>query len=143
MKKFMLLVLSGVALAFLAQPTMAKAQTGDALAKTAQAVKELTDFPALGKRTTVDVNARGGADVGQMGKAAGLYQEALASAKSGSADAKAIHQLEMALAYAKTRQHKEARLSGEGALFYLCKQNNGDPKETCDTVPKFGSYVAP
>ena len=143
MKKFMLLALSGVALAMLSQPPVAKAQVSDALSKTAQAVKELTDFPAQGKRTTVDVTARGGADVGQMGKAAGLYQEALSSAKSGNADRKAIHQLEMAYGYAKTRQHKEARLSGEGALFYLCKQNNGDPKETCDNVPKYGSYVAP
>lgn len=143
MKKFMLLALSGFALAFLAQPTVAKAQTSDALSKTAQAVKELTDFPALGKRTTVDLNARGGADVGQMGKAAGLFQDALASAKSGNADRKAIQQLEMAYGYAKAREHKEARLSGEGALFHLCKQNNGDPKDICDTVPKFGSYVAP
>jgi len=143
MKKFMLLTLSGVAVALLSQPPLVKAQSSDALAKTAQAVKELTDFPALGKRTTVDLNARGGADVGQMGKAAGLFQDALASAKSGGADAKAVHQLEMALGYAKAREHKEARLSGEGALFYLCKQNNGDPREVCDTVPKFGSYVAP
>jgi hypothetical protein len=143
MKKFMLLALSGVALAMLSQPPVAKAQSDDALAKTAQAVKELTDFPALGKRTTVDLSARGGADVGQIRKAAGLFQEALASAKSGGADAKAVHQLEMALAYAKTSQHKESRLSGEGALFYLCKQNNGEPKATCDTAPKFGSYAAP
>lgn len=143
MKKFMLLAASGIALAMLSQPPVAKAQSGDALAKTAQAVKELTDFPGLGKRMTADLNARSGADVGQIGKAAGLLQEALASAKSGGADAKAIHQLEMALAYAKAKEHKEARLSGEGALFYLCKQNNGEPKETCDKVPKFGSYVAP
>lgn len=143
MKKFMLLTLGGVALGLLGQPPLATAQVSEALSLTAQAVKELTDFPAQGGRTNVDLNARGGADVGQMGKAANLYKDALDKAKSGNADRKAIHQLEMALGYAKVRDHKPARLSGEGALYYLCKQNNGDPKETCDKVPKFGSYVAP
>jgi hypothetical protein len=143
MKKFMLLTLSGAVLALLSQPPVATAQVSDALSLTAQAVKELTDFPAQGKRYTVDLNSLGGADVRQMSKAAGLYQDALDKAKSGGADRKAIHELEMALGYAKTKQHKESRLSGEGALYYLCKQNNGDPKETCDKVPKYGSYVAP
>jgi hypothetical protein len=143
MKKFMLLTLSGVALGLVSQPPVAQAQVSEALSLTAQAVKELTDFPGKGGRTNVDITARGGADVGQMAKAANLYKDALDKAKSGNADQKAVQKLEEALAYAKARDHKPARLSGEGALFYLCKQNNGDPKETCDKVPKFGSYVAP
>jgi hypothetical protein len=143
MKKLMLLALGLTVLALLSQPPVAQAQVSDALKLTAQAVKELTDYPAQGKRYTVDLNALGGADVRQIKKAAGLYQDALDKAKSGNADRKAIFQLEMALAYAKATEHKEARLSGEGALYYLCKQNNGDPKETCDKVPKYGSYVAP
>ena len=138
-----MLLTAAAALLCMGMPHVAQAQVSDALSSTAQAVKELTDFPGLGKRTTVDLNARGGADVGQIKKAAGLYQEALEKAKAGSADQKAIKQLEMAYKYAKASLHKEARLSGEGALFYLCKQNNGEPKETCDNVPKFGSYVAP
>ena len=143
MKKFMLLTLSGAVLALLSQPPVAQAQVSDALSLTAQAVKELTDYPGQGKRYTVDVTALSGSDVRQTKKAAGLYQDALDKAKSGGADRKAIHELEMALAYAKAGEHKESRLSGEGALYYLCKQNNGDPKETCDKVPKYGSYVAP
>jgi hypothetical protein len=49
----------------------------------------------------------------------------------------------MATAYANATEHKEARLSGEGAMYYLCKQNNNEPKDTCDKVPKYGSYTAP
>ncbi|MFM8551870.1 MAG: hypothetical protein ACKOCD_06090 [Nitrospiraceae bacterium] len=138
-----LLLTVAAALLGMGMPYMAQAQSSDALSSTAQAVKELTDHPGQGKRTLADMNTLGGADVGQMGKAAGLFQEALDKAKSGGADQKAINQLEMAYKYAKAREHKEARLSGEGALFYLCKQNNGEPKDTCDKTPKFGSYVAP
>ncbi|MEW6543780.1 MAG: helix-hairpin-helix domain-containing protein [Nitrospirota bacterium] len=142
MKKMMFLAVAAAAVA-LSQPPQASAQVSEALSLTAQAVKELTDFPAVGKRYTVDLTKLGGADVRQIDKAAGLYQDALAKAKGASADKNAIHQLEMATAYAKARLHKEARLSGQGALFYLCKQNNGEPKETCEKVPKYGSYTAP
>jgi hypothetical protein len=101
-----------------------------------QAIKELTDHPGLGKRTTVDLNARGGADVGQTAKAAGLLADAL----SKTSDANAKLQLELATAYAKAHLHKEARLSAQGALHYLCQSGGGSG---CENVPKYGSYVAP
>ncbi len=143
MKKFMLLALGAGALALVSQPPAAEAQVAEALSLTTQAVKELTDYPGLGKRTTVDLNARSGADVGQMDKAAALLGDALGKAKSGGADKMAILQLDLAHRYAKSREHKEARLSAQGAQFYLCKQNNNQPEDVCNTVPKYGSYVAP
>jgi len=142
MRKLMLTALGAVAVAVLSQPPQVQAQASEALTLTAQAVKELTDYPALGMRHTVDLNALGGADVRQIKKAAGLFQDALGKARSGG-DANAIHQLEMATNYAKATMHKEARLSGEGALHYLCKQAGGQPADVCDKVPKYGSYVAP
>jgi len=141
-KKLMLLAVTA-AVAVLSQPPQVQAQASEALSLTAQAVKELTDYPALGMRHTVDVTALGGADVRQIKKAAGLLQDALGKARSGGGDANAVHQLEMATNYAKATMHKEARLSAEGALHYLCKQAGGQPSDVCDKVPKYGSYVAP
>ena len=132
MKKLMYMALGVAVLMLLSAPPVAQAQQ----AEVSQAIKELTDFPANGKRTTVDLNARGGADVGQMDKAAGLLQDAL----SKTSDAKAKSQLELATAYAKARMHKEARLSAQGALYYLCQGGGG---AGCEDVPKYGSYVAP
>jgi len=131
MKKLMVAVLGIAALGFVSVPAVQAQQ-----AEVSQAIKELTDFPANGMRTTVDLNARGGADVGQMDKAAGLLQSAL----SKTSDAKAKAQLELAVAYAKAREHKEARLSAQGALYYLCQSGGG---AGCEDVPKYGSYVAP
>jgi hypothetical protein len=108
------------------------------LAEVNEAIKVLTDFPALGKRTTVDLNARGGADVGQIDKAAALLAEAV----NKTTDPRARAQLELARDYAKARLHKEARLSAQGGLYYLC-QAAGGSGEGCDKVPKFGSYTAP
>ena len=132
MKKLLMLALGVAVLMLLSAPPVAQAQQ----AEVSQAIKELTDFPANGKRTTVDLNARGGADVGQMDKAAGLLADAL----SKTSDANAKRQLELAVAYAKAREHKEARLSAQGALYYLCQSGGG---AGCEDVPKYGSYVAP
>jgi hypothetical protein len=132
MKKLMLLVLGLAVATLLSAPPAARAQASEV----SQAIKELTDHPGLGKRTTVDLNARGGADVGQIDKAAGLLQEAL----NRTSDANAKLQLELAVAYARAREHKEARLSAQGALYYLCQSGGGDG---CDKAPKFGSYTAP
>ena len=141
-KKLMLLAVAA-AVAVLSQPPQVQAQAGDALSLTNQAITELTDFPAPGMRYTVDMTKLGGADVRQIKKAAGLLQDALAQAKSGGADKNAIHQLEMATAYAKATEHKEARLSAQGALYYLCKQAGNQPADVCDKAPKYGSYTAP
>ena len=132
MKKLMLLALGVAMLALLSAPPAAQAQA----AEVNQAIEALTDHEALGARTNVDMNKRGGADVGQIAKAAGLLQEAL----NKTSDANAKAQLELAVAYAKASEHKEARLSAQGALHYLC-QSGGGPG--CDKVPKFGAYVAP
>jgi hypothetical protein len=132
MKKLMYVALGAAVLMLLSAPPAARAQASEVN----QAIKELTDHPGLGKRTTVDLNARGGADVGQIDKAAGLLADAL----SKTSDANAKLQLELATAYAKARLHKEARLSAQGALHYLCQSGGGDG---CDKAPKFGSYTAP
>lgn len=132
MKKLMLLALGIAMLMLLSAPPVAQAQ----LAEVNQAIAELTDHAAPGARTNVDMNKRGGADVGQTAKAAGLLQEAL----NKTSDSNAKRQLELATAYAKASMHKEARLSAQGAQHYLCQSGGGDG---CDKAPKFGSYVAP
>lgn len=134
MKKLMLLALGVTLLAVLSAPPAAQAQVSE----TNQAISILTDFPAVGGRTMVeDFTKRGGADVGVIKKAAALLQDALSKA-GGNAQAKA--QLEMAVRYANATLHKEARLSAQGALYYLCQGGGG---EGCDKAPKWGSYVAP
>lgn len=132
MKTLMYVALGAAVAMFLSAPPAARAQASEV----SQAIKELTDHPAVGKRTTVDLNARGGADVGQTAKAAGLLQEAL----NKTSDAKAKLQLQLAVDYAKAHLHKEARLSAQGALYYLCQAGGGSG---CEDVPKYGSYVAP
>ena len=134
MIKFMLLTLSVAVLVLVGVAPMAQAQVSE----TNQAISILTDFPGVGGRTMVeDFTKRGGADVGMIKKAAALLQDALSKA-GGNAQARA--QLEMAVAYANATLHKEARLSAQGALYYLCQGGGG---EGCDKAPKFGSYVAP
>ena len=140
MKKIMLLTLGVAALALVSFAPVAQAQVADAISLTNQAIVELTDFPANGQRHTVDLNKVGGADVRQNKKAAALLQDALGKARSGNASAKAIHLLELGERYASASEHKEARLSAQGALYHLCQGGSGPG---CDTVPKFGSYVAP
>jgi len=134
MKKLMLLGFAAALLVLFAVAPSAQAQVSE----TNQAITILTDFPGVGGRTTVeDFTKRGGADVGVAKKAASLLQDALSKA-GGNANAKA--QLELAVDYAKAALHKEARLSAQGALYYLCQDGSG---EGCDKAPKFGSYVAP
>jgi len=85
----------------------------------------------------VDVTRRWGSDVGQIAKATALLQEAR-SRSAGNATANRL--LEEAIAYGQAREHKEARLSAQGALYHLCQGGGGDG---CDKVPKWGSYTAP
>jgi hypothetical protein len=135
MKKLMLLGFAAAVLVLLSWPSSVQAQVSE----TNQAITLLTDFPAVGGRTTVeDFTKRGGADAGVAKKAANLLQDALGKA-GGNAQAKG--QLELAGDYAKAGLHKEARLSAQGALYYLCQDRSGE--EGCDKAPKFGSYVAP
>ena len=115
------------------------AHADDPLSLTKQAVVELTDPPGLGGRTTVDLNKRWGSDLSQINKAVALLQDARSQA-SGASPA-ALRLLEEAIAYGKAKEHKEARLSAQGALFHLCKADSS--VEGCDKVPKFGAYVAP
>lgn len=143
MKKLTILMLGLGAVALTGLATPAQAQVADAISLTSDAIRELTDFPAVGQRYTVDLNKLGVADVRQIKKATGLLQDALGKAKSGNASKAAIMKLEEAVSYGSATHHKETRLLAQGALYHLCQQNNGDPKDTCDKAPKFGSYVAP
>ena len=133
--KLMILAVAAVA-GLTGVPFAAHAQ--EAISLTNQAIVELTDPPALGGRTTVDVTRRWGSDVGQIAKATALLQEAR-SKSSGNATADRL--LEEAIAYGMAREHKEARLSAQGALYHLCKSGAGG--EGCDKAPKWGSYTAP
>ena len=135
-KTVMFLAVAASALA-LGMPLMA--QTDDPISLTKQAIVELTDAPGLGARTTVDLNKRWGSDLSQINKAVALLQDARSQAAGASPAA--IRLLEEAIDYGKAKEHKEARLSAQGALFHLCKANSG--VEGCDKVPKFGAYVAP
>lgn len=138
MKKLMLLTLA-TAVVLVGIPLAAQAQ----LAEVNEAIKVLTDYPGVGKRATAfatpeDFTKTWGADVRNINKAATLLQEAL----NKTTDPRAKAQLDLAVDYAKATLHKEARLSAQGALYYLC-QAAGGSGEGCDKVPKKGSYVAP
>jgi hypothetical protein len=144
MKKLMYLTL-GVAvltLTLAGVPVIAQAQLADAIQLTNDAIVELTDPPGLGKRTTVDPLKRWGSDVGVIDSATAKLQDAIGKAESGGAANAALHRLKLATRYGRAREHKEARLSAQGALFHLCQGNNGQGPG-CDTVPKVGAYVAP
>ena len=142
MKKLMFVTLGVAALAIGSQPSIAQAQVADAIQAVNDAIVELTDPPGLGKRTTVDVTKRWGSDVSVIDSATAKLQDGLSKAQSGGASVGAIRQLRMAVDYGKAREHKEARLSAQGALRHLCLGNN-DQGPGCDTVPKYGSYTAP
>jgi hypothetical protein len=140
MKKLMLLTLGVAAVLFVNSPPMAQAQVSDAISLTNQAIVELTDFPAVGQRYTVDPLKISGTDVRQMKKATALLQDALSKARSGNANSAAIMKLEEAISYGQGTMHKEQRLYAQGALYHLCHGSSSDP---CDKVPKYGAYVAP
>lgn len=113
----------------------------DAIILTNDAIVELTDAPGLGRRTTVDLDKRWGADVSVIASATEKLQRALTEAKAGG-NARAVHLLEMAVDFGKGSMHKEARLKAQGALYNLCQTAN-KTDAPCDKVPKYGSYVAP
>lgn len=148
MKRMMLLPVAAAAL-LLSTAYTAQAQVAEATSLTAQAIKELTDYPALGKRHTAyktpeDFTKLWGADAGQIKKSAAILQDALGKARSGNASRSAIDQLEMAVRYCTATLHKECRLSAQGGLWYLCQGGGAEAnKEACEKAPKFGSYVAP
>jgi hypothetical protein len=142
MKKLLSVTVGVAALALAGAPTSGHAQVADAIQAVNDAVVELTDAPGLGKRTTVDVTKRWGPDVTVMDSATAKLQDALSKAQSGGAPADAIRQLKLAVAYGQAREHKEARLSAQGALRHLCVANNNQGPG-CETVPKYGSYTAP
>ncbi len=142
MKKLMFVTLGVAALAIGSTPVIAQAQVADAIQAVNDAIVELTDPPALGKRTTVDVTKRWGSDRTVIDSATAKLQDGLSKAQSGGVGSDAMRQLNLAVAYGKAREHKEARLSAQGALHYLCGANSGQGPG-CDTVPKYGSYTAP
>ena len=138
MKTLMLLTLAIALVALTGSPQIVQAQSSDAISLTNQAIVEMTDFPGLGLRYTVDPLKVGGADLRQSKKAAALLQDALGKARGGSR--MAVLKLEEAASYAEKGMHKEARLMAQGAMYYLCAGQSGDP---CDKVPRYGAYVAP
>jgi len=142
MKKLLTVTLGVAALAIGTMPVDAQAQVADAIQAVNDAIVELTDAPGLGRRPTVDVTKRWGSDITLIDSATAKLQDGLSKAQSGGVGADAIRQLTLAVDYGKARLHKEARLSAQGALSYLCKANQGQGPG-CDTVPKYGSYVAP
>jgi hypothetical protein len=142
MKTLMFVTLGVAALGIGGMPVMAQAQVADAIQAVNDAIVELTDAPGLGKRTTVDVTKRWGSDRSVIDSATAKLQDGLSKAQSGGVSAGALRQLKMAVDYGKAREHKEARLSAQGALRHLCVANN-DQGPGCDTVPKYGSYTAP
>lgn len=142
MKRLLWVALGVGAFALSYAPPAAQAQLADAIQLTNDAIMELTDPPARGKRTTVDPLKRWGSDVGVIDSATAKLQDALGKAQSGGLGKKGLSDLELAAEYGRAREHKEARLSAQGALFHLCQANNGQGPG-CDTVPKVGSYVAP
>jgi hypothetical protein len=137
MKRILLLVLGGVALVGMNVVSVPSVQA-DPIALVNDAIVELTDPPANGGRTKVDLNKRWGSDVTVMDSATAKLQQALSEASGASARARSL--LQLAVDYGKTRLHKEARLAAQGALYNLCQGGSGPG---CDTVPKFGSYTAP
>ncbi len=139
MKRLMLIVLGMAMLALLSAPPV-QAQVDDAIALTAQAWADLSQWPANGKRHTVDITKISGEDLRQIKKANVALQDALAKARAGNANARAIMKLQEAIAYGDAGMHKEQRLMAEGALAALCQTGKGD---ACAKAPKFGSYVAP
>jgi len=146
MRKLMLLSLGVAALVLLSLPSVVQAQVSEAISLTNQGIQVLTDYPGLGKRYTAfvtpeDFTKTWGADVRNMAKAAGLFQDALSKASGASPAARM--KLEEAIAYAKGSMHKEARLYAQGALYHLCVGAGMEPKDICDKAPKYGSYVAP
>lgn len=150
MKKFMLLPMAAAAAMLLSTAPIAQAQVAEATSLTGQAIKELTDYPANGKRSSVyktseDFLKFSGADVSQMKKSTAILQDALGKARSGNASKMAIFKLEESVRYCSSTMHKECRLMAQGALYHLCQGGGSDEtnKDACEKAPKYGAYVAP
>ena len=122
----------------LKEPTALK--EADAITLTSDAITELSDPPALGKRATVDPKKRWGSDVSVIKSATAKLEEA--RSKAGTGNARAQDLLQLAVDYGNAGEHKEARLAAQGALSHLCKAAN-KTDAPCDTAPKYGAYVAP
>ena len=137
MKTLICATLGAMGLIVLSSMHVGKVQA-DPIGLTNDAIVELSDAPALGKRTTVDMNKRWGSDVSVIASATAKLEQALSEASSASPRTR--HLLELAIGYGKAKEHKEARLAAQGALFNLCQGSSG---AGCDTVPKYGAYVAP
>jgi hypothetical protein len=142
MKRIMYVVIGGVVLVLAGLPNVGQAQLADAIQLTNNAIVELTDPPGLGKRMTADPLKFWGSNVGVMDSATAKLQAAWSKAKSAGANRDALDQLDLAAEYGKAGEHKEARLSAQGALFLLCQAHNGQGTG-CGKVPAFGSYTAP
>ena len=142
MKRVIFAIAGAAVLTWGAAPLTAQAQLADAIQLVNDAIVELSDPPGLGKRTTVDPLKRWGSDVGVIKSATAKLQDASGKAQSAGAGRPALHQLEMATEYGQAGEHKEARLSAQGALYYLCQANNKEGPG-CDTVKPVGAYVAP
>ena len=142
MRKLMMLML-GIALVLVSAPPVAQAQLADAINMTNEAVQVLDDWPAVGKRYSVDLDKTAGHDFRNQKKATTLLQDALSKAKSGNASKMSIFKLEEAVVRAPIGLHKDSRLMAMGALFHLCKDAGGQPAEVCNKVPKYGSYTSP
>lgn len=149
MKRQLMLLPVLAAAALLSTALPAKAQVSESTSLTAQAIKDLTDYPGLGKRYTAyktpeDFSKLWGADTSVMKKATATLQDALGKARSGNAGNKAVFKLEESVRYCGSAMHKECRLSAQGALYYLCQAGGAESnKEPCEKVPRYGSYVAP
>jgi hypothetical protein len=137
MRKLMFVVVGAMAMVGLSSIHVGKAQA-DPIGSVNDAIVELTDAPGLGKRTTVDLNKRWGSDVSVIASATAKLESALSEASGASQRARDL--LQLAIDYGKAQEHKEARLAAQGALYNLCQGSSGTG---CDTVPKYGSYVAP
>ncbi len=136
-----LVLFTAIALGLLASVAGIEAAQTDALMYTREAIIELTDPPALGRRPTVDPTDRLGSDVEVIAGATVKLQQALDEARMGSND-RAVHLLQMAVNYGKAKLHKEARLAAQGALLKLCEDVDMAGPD-CEFVPEHGSYVAP
>jgi hypothetical protein len=142
MKGYTFVVIGSLSLTLASMPDLGQAQLADAIQLTNNAIVELSDPPGLGKRTTVDPLKRWGSDVGVIDSASAKVKTAWSKAKSASVDKQTLDQLELAMEYGQAGEHKEARLSAQGALFHLCQANKGQGAG-CDKAPEYGSYVAP
>jgi hypothetical protein len=142
MARWNCVVIGTIGLALTGLPDIGRAQLADAIQLTNNAVLELSDPPGLGKRRTVDPLKPWGSDVAVIDSATAKLHTAWSKAKSAGISEHALDQLELATAYGRAGEHKEARLSAQGALFHLCRASSGQGPG-CDTVPEYGSYTAP